>query len=245
MPKSYLNLQPPPNPPSNYWLTWTRALLERFIPNNSSKIAGIMGINKAGDIQSLYMPIIVPKAFADEVDASAIIGNVFNATVSHCLFLPTHLTLDQLLSLRPLPMYQARFAPRNLSNPGFLLIRHGQKQRYQSGWSSSQPLHQFSLGKLLSKAAFTIPTLKKRWSPSLLPISNGLSWSKSTSPSKRMTLMTSLPSPIVCQRSLGWLTTRSLQRLASLRPTSLILISWGVRQDELLEFFVGYPSPVC
>ncbi len=38
-----------------------------------------MGINKAGDIQSLYMPIIVPKAFANEVDASAIIGNVFDA----------------------------------------------------------------------------------------------------------------------------------------------------------------------
>ena len=40
-------------------------------------IPRIMGINMAGDIQSLYMPIIVPKAFADEADASAIIGNVF------------------------------------------------------------------------------------------------------------------------------------------------------------------------
>ncbi len=38
-----------------------------------------MGISKAGDIQSLYMPIIVPKAFADEAVASAIIRNVFNA----------------------------------------------------------------------------------------------------------------------------------------------------------------------
>ncbi len=78
MPKSYLNLQPPPDLPSKDWLTWTRALFERFIPNNSTKITGIMGINKAGDIQSLYMPIIVPKTFADEADASAIIGNVFD-----------------------------------------------------------------------------------------------------------------------------------------------------------------------
>ncbi len=136
-----------------------------------------------------------------------------------------HLTLDQLLSLRPLPMYRARFAPRNLSNPGFFLIRHGQKQWYQLGWLSSQPLHQFSLGKLLSKAAFRIPTLKKRWSPSPLSISKGLSWSKSTSPSKRMTTMTSLSSLIVCPRSLGRLITWILQRLTSLRPTSLILVS--------------------
>ncbi len=78
MPKSYLNSQPPPNPPIKDWLTWTRASFKRFISDNSSKITGIMGINKAGDIQSLYMPIIVPKAFADEADASAIIGNVFN-----------------------------------------------------------------------------------------------------------------------------------------------------------------------
>jgi hypothetical protein len=37
-----------------------------------------MGINKAGDVQSLYMPATVPKAFADEVDALAIIGNLFD-----------------------------------------------------------------------------------------------------------------------------------------------------------------------
>jgi hypothetical protein len=77
MPKSYVNLHPPPNLPIEDWLTWTRALFERFISDNSSKIAGIKRINKAGDIQSLYMPIIVPKALADEADASAIIGNVF------------------------------------------------------------------------------------------------------------------------------------------------------------------------
>ncbi len=71
-------MQPPPNLPIEDWLTWMRTLYERFIPNNSSKIAGIMGINTAGDIQSLYMPDIVPKAFANEADASAIIGNVFN-----------------------------------------------------------------------------------------------------------------------------------------------------------------------
>jgi hypothetical protein len=52
-PKSYLSSQPPPDPPSKDWLTWTRASIKIFIPNNSSKIAGIMGINKAEDIQSL------------------------------------------------------------------------------------------------------------------------------------------------------------------------------------------------
>ncbi len=55
--KSYLKLQPPPNQPIVDWLTWTtRSLFERLLSKKSSKIAGIMGINKAGDIQSLYVP---------------------------------------------------------------------------------------------------------------------------------------------------------------------------------------------
>jgi hypothetical protein len=53
-------------------------MLEKLISENSSKIARIIEINKAGGIQSLYMPVIVPKVFADEVDTTAIIGNIFD-----------------------------------------------------------------------------------------------------------------------------------------------------------------------
>jgi hypothetical protein len=39
-------------------------------------LTAIMGINKAGDIQNLFMPTIIPKAFAGDNEASTIIGNV-------------------------------------------------------------------------------------------------------------------------------------------------------------------------
>ncbi len=42
-----------------------------------------MGINRAGDVQYLYMPIIIPKAFGatDKNASAAIIGNMSDA---HC-----------------------------------------------------------------------------------------------------------------------------------------------------------------
>jgi hypothetical protein len=47
--------------------------LEVNIAKERINIAGIMGINKAGDLQSLFMPRIVPQSFSD--DGVAIIGN--------------------------------------------------------------------------------------------------------------------------------------------------------------------------
>jgi hypothetical protein len=43
------------------------------IAKDRTNIAGIMGINKAGGLQSLFMSKIVPRAFSD--DGAAIIGN--------------------------------------------------------------------------------------------------------------------------------------------------------------------------
>ena len=61
MPKSYLSSQPPPNVPVDTWLTWSLPTLEESIADTSNKIAGVMGINKAGDITHLIMPTIVKK----------------------------------------------------------------------------------------------------------------------------------------------------------------------------------------
>jgi hypothetical protein len=43
------------------------------ITKHGSKIAGVMGINKAGDLQSVFMPKIIPGAFSE--NGTAIIGN--------------------------------------------------------------------------------------------------------------------------------------------------------------------------
>ena len=72
MPKSYLSSQAPPDVPVDTWLTWSPPTLEESIADASNKIAGVMGINKAGDITHLFMPIIVKKALGE---ASVILGN--------------------------------------------------------------------------------------------------------------------------------------------------------------------------
>jgi len=72
MPKSYLSSQPPPDVPVDTWLTWSLPTLEESIADTSNKIAGVMGINKAGDITHLIMPTIVKKALRE---ASVILGN--------------------------------------------------------------------------------------------------------------------------------------------------------------------------
>jgi hypothetical protein len=73
MPKSYLKLQPLPKRFPMDWLSWSTSTLEANIAKEGTYITGIMGINKAGDLQSLFMPKIVPRAFSD--DGAAIIGN--------------------------------------------------------------------------------------------------------------------------------------------------------------------------
>ncbi len=78
MPKSYLKEKTPPEQPPTGWLAWPMSEFEANIAKEGSSIADIMGINKALDLQSLFMPKIVPRAFLD--DGVAIIGN---STDSH------------------------------------------------------------------------------------------------------------------------------------------------------------------
>jgi hypothetical protein len=73
MPKSYLDLQSPPNFPVKDWLTWLVSKLESSIVDASNKIAGLMGINKAGDLQYVFMPVIVPKALGN--NAAVVLGD--------------------------------------------------------------------------------------------------------------------------------------------------------------------------
>jgi hypothetical protein len=59
MPISYLKLHPVPNQPIEDWLSWLTSKLEEKIAKDGSKIANLMGINTAADLQLLFMLIIV------------------------------------------------------------------------------------------------------------------------------------------------------------------------------------------
>ena len=78
MPKSFLKSQDPPNVPVEDWLTWSASTLETNIADPFNKIAGVMGINKAGDITHLIMPTIVTNALGESL---VILGN--NCDVSN------------------------------------------------------------------------------------------------------------------------------------------------------------------
>jgi hypothetical protein len=73
MPKSYLYSQSPPDIPVKDWLTWSVLELELSITNASNKIAGLIGINKARDLQYIFMPIIAPKAMRN--NDTVVLGN--------------------------------------------------------------------------------------------------------------------------------------------------------------------------
>ena len=64
---------PPLNQPVEDWLKWLRSDFERELLATLPTLAAIMGINKAGDIQYLFVPTINKKAFAGD-KASAIVG---------------------------------------------------------------------------------------------------------------------------------------------------------------------------
>jgi hypothetical protein len=65
MPKSYLDLQASPDVSVNDWLIRLVLKLESSITDESSKFTGFMGINKAGDLQYIFMPTVVSNALGD------------------------------------------------------------------------------------------------------------------------------------------------------------------------------------
>jgi hypothetical protein len=75
MPNYWLTSKPAPDPPILDWLRWSGKELEQHIAD-SGAIVAVMGINKMGDIQVLYIPIIIPNALAS--GSSVIIGNSKN-----------------------------------------------------------------------------------------------------------------------------------------------------------------------
>jgi hypothetical protein len=75
MPKYWLASKPAPNPPVSDWLKWLGQDLERHIAG-SGTIGAIIGINKMGDLQTIYSPIIISIAFVS--GSSAIISNTSN-----------------------------------------------------------------------------------------------------------------------------------------------------------------------
>ncbi len=77
MPKLYLKSQTPPNNPDDDWLLCSASQLESFIGNPSNKIASILGIKQAGDLQYIIMPTIVPKALGA---ALVVLGNSTDAS---------------------------------------------------------------------------------------------------------------------------------------------------------------------
>jgi hypothetical protein len=75
MPKNWLDSKPAPDPPVLDWLKWTSHDLERH--TTSGTVAAIIGLNKMGDLQTIFSPTVIQNAF-NNGEHSAIIGNSSN-----------------------------------------------------------------------------------------------------------------------------------------------------------------------
>ena len=71
MPASYLTSSPGPDQPIDNWLAWSNEDYEK-IKDDDTFIAALLGINRSGDIQTLYKPIPV---ISDNEGTIAIVGN--------------------------------------------------------------------------------------------------------------------------------------------------------------------------
>jgi hypothetical protein len=72
MPKYWLVSKTAPTPPVFDRLKWRRQDLRRHI-TESGRIGAIIGINKMGDLQTIYSPIFIYNVFSS--GNAAIIGN--------------------------------------------------------------------------------------------------------------------------------------------------------------------------
>jgi hypothetical protein len=77
MPKHWTTSKPAPDPPVIDWLKWTGQDLECHIAKSGTSVAAVIGINKMGDLQIIFSPIIIPNAF-NNCEYAAIIGNSSN-----------------------------------------------------------------------------------------------------------------------------------------------------------------------
>ena len=75
MPKYWLASKTAPTPPVLGWMKLSGQDLERHIAE-SGTIGAILGINKMGDIQTIYSHLVIPNAFTS--GNAAIIGNRSN-----------------------------------------------------------------------------------------------------------------------------------------------------------------------
>jgi hypothetical protein len=74
--KYWLTSKPAPDPPVLDWLKWMGQDLKHHI-TESGTVAAIISINKMGDLQTIFSPIIIPNAF-NNGKYSAIISNSSN-----------------------------------------------------------------------------------------------------------------------------------------------------------------------
>jgi hypothetical protein len=131
MPKSYLKEKTPPKQPPAGWLAWPMSKFEANIAKEGSSIAGIMGINKAGDLQSLFMPKIVPRAFSD--DGAAIISNSTDLHSKPCFIFTDTSDLGLVAVIKNLSDIPNKIRPKERLSSKFLKSTSWEKAKVPLG----------------------------------------------------------------------------------------------------------------
>jgi hypothetical protein len=105
------------------WLKWTGQDLERHIAE-SDTVAAIIGINKMGDLQTIFSPIIIPNAF-NNGKYSAIIGNSSNKYTEPSFVYTDASDIGSIMIIMTYKISPLSYVQENPSHQGSLLIPLG------------------------------------------------------------------------------------------------------------------------
>ena len=93
MPKNWLDSKPAPDPPVLDWLKWTSHDLERH--TTSGTVAAFIGLNKMGDLQTIFSPIVIQNAFNNGGHSAITLATAATRVTSQRSFTRTQVILVQ------------------------------------------------------------------------------------------------------------------------------------------------------
>jgi hypothetical protein len=258
--KILLESAPPPDQPVEDGLNWTRTQFEVQLSENSSKIAAVMGIDRAGDVQYLYMPIIIPKAFGttNENASAAIIGNLSNAHSEPSFIYTDSSDLGSAFVIETLSSIPKEIRPEEALSDNFLKDASWAKATVPIGMATFPTTTPIFFGQKTFKGSIHDEDFEDNMEE-ISPIH--LKWVKPVKEhvTQQANDMDNVNS--IVKRLLKKLTNKkSVDNAAYVTagtteaffPESVFFYvfslsnqeKWKIHQDKLREFFIGNPSPV-
>jgi hypothetical protein len=172
MPKNWLTSKLAPDPPVLDWLKWMGQDLEHHIAE-SGRVAAIIGINKMGDLQTIYSPIIIPNSF-NNGECSAITGNSCNKHTKPAFVYTDTSDIGSIMVVIIYDNIPSELRPGEPLSSRFIPDTSWAATKVKLGMVQCQCLLLFSFDRRLSNAPCMTLILRTKWGKSPLSTFDGL-----------------------------------------------------------------------